>query len=163
MRNLYYEREYWDLYDRNEKRVGKIQRGAIWIPGGLYHKSVEVVPTDMHGHILITQRSFSKKFSPGKYEFPAGSVHAGEEPYKAALRELREETGLRANKLFHIQTEKTPYRPDKSGLIRYTFAAQIDDLLTAEIQLLPSETIDYQIITLKELHLNYLSQGKFEE
>jgi 8-oxo-dGTP diphosphatase len=44
--------------------------------------------------VLIVQRSQSEKFLPGVWGVPCGKVDAGERPEAAALRELREETGL---------------------------------------------------------------------
>jgi len=47
------------------------------------------------GSILVAKRSESQHLA-GAWEFPGGKVEAGEEPVEAALRELREETGLTA-------------------------------------------------------------------
>lgn len=160
---MYYIRtEFWDLYDLKMNRVGKIRRGAQ-IPGGLYHLCVEVIPTDMKGHILITQRSLGKKFGAGKYEFPAGSVMSEESAAVAALRELREETGLNASKLMLFQTEKTPYKSDTSGIIRNTYVALVEDLTERQVTLQVSETINYKIITVDTLFTEYIDKGLFDE
>jgi len=49
------------------------------------------------GSILVAQRGGDQHL-PGAWEFPGGKVANGEEPADAALRELREETGLHAAK-----------------------------------------------------------------
>ncbi len=45
--------------------------------------------------ILVVQRSQSEKFKPGVWGVPCGKVDPPESPPEAAIRELREETGLR--------------------------------------------------------------------
>ena len=45
------------------------------------------------GAILVARRAATQHL-PGTWEFPGGKIADGEEPAEAALRELREETGL---------------------------------------------------------------------
>jgi 8-oxo-dGTP diphosphatase len=47
------------------------------------------------GRVLVARRSEQQHLA-GAWEFPGGKIAAGEEPLDAALRELREETGLTA-------------------------------------------------------------------
>ena len=47
------------------------------------------------GTVLVAKRAEGAHL-PGAWEFPGGKVEDGEEPLAAALRELREETGLEA-------------------------------------------------------------------
>lgn len=49
--------------------------------------------------ILITQ--FRYLYQENAWEFPAGRVNSGEEPVKAAARELEEEAGYRAERLIY--------------------------------------------------------------
>lgn len=46
------------------------------------------------GRLLILKRSADMDVNPGKWNFPSGKIEDGETPREAALRELREETGL---------------------------------------------------------------------
>lgn len=48
---------------------------------------------DAAGRVLITQRPPGKALA-GRWEFPGGKVHDGEQPYVALVRELREELGV---------------------------------------------------------------------
>jgi 8-oxo-dGTP diphosphatase len=47
------------------------------------------------GLVLVAKRAEAQHL-PGAWEFPGGKIEGGEEPADAALRELREETGLAA-------------------------------------------------------------------
>jgi 8-oxo-dGTP diphosphatase len=57
---------------------------------------VEVVAgilADEGGRLLIAQRPVGKALA-GRWEFPGGKLDAGETPYAALVRELREELGV---------------------------------------------------------------------
>ena len=51
---------------------------------------------DGTGRILITQRPPGKALA-GRWEFPGGKLHDGEEPYAALVRELREELDIQTH------------------------------------------------------------------
>jgi 8-oxo-dGTP diphosphatase len=48
---------------------------------------------DASGRVLIAQRPAGKALA-GRWEFPGGKLHAGEDPYAGLVRELREELGV---------------------------------------------------------------------
>ena len=48
---------------------------------------------DAAGSVLIAQRPPGKALA-GRWEFPGGKVHDDEDPYRALVRELREELGV---------------------------------------------------------------------
>lgn len=156
--------EYWDLIDSSGKKIKKMRRGEKNpVPPGLYHVTVEVIATDMAGHILVTQRAFEKRYGSGEWEFPAGSVIAGEKVYRAAIRELYEETGLKPAKLSKIHekwiSEKHSGLP---GMVRMAFLAYIPTLLNEKVTLQKGETSDYRIITISEWY-SLIRQGAFEK
>jgi len=49
-----------------------------------------------HGKVLVARRG-ARAHLGGSWEFPGGKIEPGEAPSEAALRELREETGLEAH------------------------------------------------------------------
>jgi putative (di)nucleoside polyphosphate hydrolase len=55
-----------------------------------FRAGVGIVVTDGSGRVLALERADH----PGAWQLPQGGLEAGEEPKDAALRELREETGL---------------------------------------------------------------------
>lgn len=50
------------------------------------------------GKFLLLKRSDDREIHPGKWDFPSGHID-NEEPRKAALRELKEETGFKGTVL----------------------------------------------------------------
>ena len=147
--------EYWDLFEaRTDKFVKTIQRAEMLIPPHLYHKTVEVVPTDGKGYLLVTRRALTKIRGGGDYEFPSGSVISGENYTEAAARELKEETGLTAINLFKTKIVAEP------GIRRMVFIALVEDLHTANIQLQEEEIIGYKIVTFEQW-LDLMASGRF--
>ena len=59
----------------------------LWVVAGLVF--------DDRGRVLIAQRPAGKALA-GRWEFPGGKVDAGESAAAALVRELHEETGIRA-------------------------------------------------------------------
>lgn len=87
--------EYFDLYTADRRKLGrKIQRGAP-IPHGEYHIVVQIMTVNSRGEILLTQR-VPEKTSGGRWECSGGCAISGETSREAAVRELYEETGIRA-------------------------------------------------------------------
>ena len=60
--------------------------------------SVSIFTINDKGEILLTLRAPEKPNFPNVWEITAGGALAGESGIEAALRELREETGLKAKK-----------------------------------------------------------------
>lgn len=56
--------------------------------------SVVIIATDESGEHLLINREFRMAVGDWVYNFPAGLIDEGEEPYESAKRELWEETGL---------------------------------------------------------------------
>ena len=87
--------ELWELRDEQERPTGKtIFRGEP-VPPGYWHIVVDIWTITADGRLLLTRRHPDKPFGLS-WEGTAGSVLAGESSLEGALRELREETGLRA-------------------------------------------------------------------
>lgn len=89
--------EFWQLYD--EQTGAPLPhphpRGEP-LPPGTFHKAVGVWIVDEENRFLLTLRSPEKEEYPLCWENPGGGVQWGEESSLAALRELKEETGIQA-------------------------------------------------------------------
>ena len=87
-----------DLFDALGKRLGTtIVRGDP-MPEGTYVLSVSIFTVNDKGEILLTLRAPEKPNFPNMWEITAGGAIAGESGIEAALRELREETGIKAGR-----------------------------------------------------------------
>ncbi|MGN1110754.1 MAG: NUDIX domain-containing protein [Oscillospiraceae bacterium] len=88
--------EYFDLYTAAREPLNRrVLRGEP-IPHGEYHIVVQVMTINHKGEILLTQR-VPQKTSGGKWECSGGCAVSGETSRRAAVRELFEETGIRAS------------------------------------------------------------------
>ena len=87
--------EFNDIYDENRCLTGRLhRRGDPWLPGE-YGLVVCVWVYDGSGHFLLTRRAKGKSFA-GTWENTGGAALAGETSRQAIVRELFEETGIRA-------------------------------------------------------------------
>lgn len=85
--------ELWDVYDENRNLTGRLQRRGDMLEDGVYHLVVHVWTRNSKGEFLLTRRSPNKGF-PHMWEATGGSALAGDDSLTAAVREVREETGL---------------------------------------------------------------------
>lgn len=134
--------EYWDLLDENRNKLNIIHERGKKIAKGNFHLIV-CVWTFNQGKLLLTKRDPQKETCPNKLENTAGSVIAGEDSLTAALRELKEETGLTAKKLILISKRKENNYFVDSYINNTSFS--LDD-----IRLQVGETVDKMLVDFKE-------------
>ena len=87
--------ELFDLYNEKLEPLGEVCERGDPLPRGKYHIIVNILPVNFQSKLLITKRALTKNFG-GLWEITGGAVIAGETPLQAAVRELKEETGLTA-------------------------------------------------------------------
>ena len=85
--------ELWDVYDENRRPTGRLHRRGDMLQGKDYHLVVHAWVRRSDGRYLLTKRAPNKGW-PNMWECTGGSAVAGDDSLTAALRELREETGL---------------------------------------------------------------------
>ncbi len=147
--------EYWDLYDEERNPLGRtVIRGGMDPMSGEYHVVVMIVTMNSHGQVLCTLRSPEKSNYPNVWELTAGSVLAGEDSYTAAVRELREETGIKAKdgELRYMMTVK-----ESTAFIDCYFIRHDADI--SEIILQEGETVDAKWVTRQEFE-NLIAQKR---
>ena len=137
--------ELWDVYDAERRLTGRLHRRGDMLEGEDYHLVVHAWVRRSDGRFLLTRRAANKGW-PNMWECTGGSAVAGDDSLTAALRELREETGLA------IPPEKGSvvysYRKDHYfcdvWLFQYDFRPE-------EIRLLENETCGAMCATADEI------------
>ncbi len=85
--------EYWDLYDKDRKPLGRTHLRSAEFAEGEYYVCCEIWVVNSEGKLLTTKRHPNKK-AGNMWEFVGGGTLAGETTKKSAVRELKEETGI---------------------------------------------------------------------
>lgn len=150
--------EIWDGYNEDRTYAGvDIVRGEEF-PKGLYHAVAEVIVRHTDGSFLVMRRDISKESSPGEWEIGAGgSVVKGESFYEGAVRELFEETGIRAGKLEKLY-EASKVHENGVGA-HYTGYLCVTDIDKNAVILQPGETIGFKWVSADEIiGGNYISR-----
>lgn len=78
--------------------------------------------TDDGWRVLLLRRAASAR-CPGAWEIVHGSIEPGERPSDAALRELREETGLVAERLYNVTVHAFHLHQNDSIQVAVAFCA----------------------------------------
>lgn len=108
------------------------------------HAVVAITDPDT-GAVLLTKRAATLRLHAGEYCFPGGRIESGELPLDTALRELEEETGLRAGAIAigasgtaSLFRQVTTYTTGKTFAVIYAAARDAGSLL-ASLTLNPDE------------------------
>lgn len=146
--------ELWDVYDKDRRPTGRLHRRGDLLPLGDYHLVVHIWTRDADGRYLLTKRSPNKGF-PNMWEPTGGSALAGDDSLTAAIREVREETGLilRPENGVLVDTRQWIDHFDDMWLFRQDYALE-------DVQLLEGETCDAQKATAAQI-LQLAQAGKF--
>ncbi len=99
--------ELLDLVDKNDRVIGTVWKSEAHKDPSVIHREVAIVVFNKKGEVLIQQRSMNKKNDPGAWKITAaGHVGQGEDPKKAAEREVYEELGINIEANFLKKTFK---------------------------------------------------------
>ena len=78
--------EYRELYDENRQPLGIAITKSDPVPPNAYMLTVGIWIVNDQKQILLTRRSFEKRYAPGMWENPAGHVQKGETCEDAIIR-----------------------------------------------------------------------------
>lgn len=136
--------EIWELVDADGNPTGVLyERGSKQeIPKGMYFRVVEVW-TKIGNKLLVTQRHPSKWMGL-KWEVTGGGVVVGETVREAAVRELYEETGIKAgqNEIYELGVRKF------GAAMVFSFILRLPDAPTFNFDV--NEVVDHKIISRNE-------------
>ena len=139
--------EIWDAYHADGTPANRELIRGEPIPEGLYHLTCDILVRHADGDYLLMQRDTAKPNYGGWFEASAGgSALRGESSLTCATRELREETGICAEKLLALYEE---VKDSRHGVYRGYLC--ITDCQKDSIVLQEGETVAYQWATAQEI------------
>lgn len=140
--------ELWDAYNSDYEKIEGVTltRGDDdKIPAGMYHLVCEVLVRHVDGTYLLMKRDPNKPLYPNMWEATAGgSALQGESAVEGALRELREETGIIADKLEPLDKDLG----EKCWHVRFLCVTDCDK---NSIKLQEGETCDFKWLSANEV------------
>ena len=146
--------EYWDVYNKNREKTGKLHKRGESLENGEYHIVVNVWIVNDKNEVLLSQRHTQKKSWGGLWECSAsGAVIAGEDSLQGALRETEEEIGIVLQPSEMVLLESIMREND----FRDTFLVRKNIPIT-ELKLQPEEVINAKWVTKTEYE-NMRDQG----
>ena len=138
--------EFNDIYDGQRKLTGRIhKRGTPW-ESGEYGLVVCVWVYDGRGNLFMTRRAPGKSFA-GTWENSGGAAQAGETSLQAIVRELYEETGIRAEA---EEFELLDSGRDQNAF--FDFYCLKKQFSLSEVKLQPGETDDAKWVSFAQVH-----------
>ena len=128
--------ELLDVYNAQHEPTGRTVARGDEVREGEHLLAVHTLVLNSRNELLIQKRSLCKDRYPGCWDLSAGGfVQSGEDSAAAAVRELREETGLEApvSELRFLFTEPFSYLLDDFYLLRSNAAIESLQLQEEEV------------------------------
>ena len=100
------------------------------------------------GRILVLQRSFKDKVLPGFWDLPGGTARINEKPITAAIREAKEECGLKIKDLKILACVSNWDKAKQENFITLIF---ITKKYSEHIKLNPRDHVEYAWLTKQQL------------
>ena len=141
--------EIWDVYDEDRNLTGRTHRCGDPLKAGERHLVVHIWVRNQEGKFLLTKRAPIKGY-PNMWECTGGSALAGDDSLTAAIREVKEETGLTvlAEQGHFLYSYKI--RNNFTDVWLFDTNATLD-----EVTLLEGETTDAKYATREEIMKMY--------
>lgn len=151
--------EYWDLYNKDRKKLNKTSKRGEKLKDGEYHLVVNVWIKNSKNEYLITQRAENRSFA-FMWECTGGSALSGEESIDAAIREAKEELGITIQKENGTLIGSTLryYKNCPDILDVWVFIADIN---VEDVMIQEEEVNDVMWASAEEIRKLY-TDGKFE-
>ena len=159
--------ELVEILAEDGKQVGKRVNKFVAHKKGICHGISAIALVDKKGKLLIQKRSPNKKDEPNKWDLSgAGHIDIDETPEQAAIRELYEETGIKAEleelKLIDTYLNKVKLN-SKVFINHYTYLFLIKkDIKINNINIQKSEVSDILFVD-KKKYIELLKNGDMVE
>ena len=156
-------RELWDVYDR----YGNVIQGRVAVRGrhdlryGEYHLVVYVWIITKEGQIVLSRRQKGKTFA-GTWQCTSGCAQRGEDSLTAAIREVKEELGLRLNPSNGVFYKRYPRNFPKGAMALCDVWCFREDVTIEEIFPQKEEVSDVRIVSREQLE-QMLQDGEFHK
>lgn len=145
-------------------RIISLQVDTVKLPNGetatreivKHPGAVAVIP--LLGDKMIVVEQYRKPLEKSQVEIPAGKLDAGEEPMKAALRELVEETGYRTDNIKLVSSFYTS--PGFADEIIHLYIAE--DLVKGDANPDEDEFLECEAVTLEQAE-QYMRDGRISD
>ena len=88
--------EYIDIFDENNNPTGEVKEKTQAHEDGNFHRTAHIWIMNDKKELLLQKRSTTKKSHPNCWDISgAGHIMAGESVIDGAIRELKEELGIK--------------------------------------------------------------------
>ena len=135
--------EYWDVYDADRKRTGKLHRRGHLMNPGEYNVVCEAWIVSGN-KLLVTQRCRYKNYG-GLWECTGGAVKAGESSLDCIKREIEEEIGI------SVSDDELVFRGTKNGATFFIDCYELHkDIRLSDLTLQKEEVSDAKLVTIDE-------------
>ncbi|MCQ2548367.1 MAG: NUDIX hydrolase [Clostridia bacterium] len=144
--------------------VVKLYKETVTVEGGtatreiIKHGGAAVIIAQREDGKIAIERQFRKPANKVILELPAGKIDPGEEPIDCAYRELREETGIRAENMEFLMK----FYPALGYSSEMLYMYHATDLSMGARDLDDDESIDLEFYSLDEL-MEMINEGKIED
>ncbi|MCR5113248.1 MAG: NUDIX hydrolase [Acholeplasmatales bacterium] len=148
-----------------EGKVVRLEKDEVLCPNGaisyrevVRHNGGAAILCITKDNKVLLERQFRYPYDEVIYEIPAGKLEKGEDPYQAALRELEEETGLKAESLEHL-TDVYPTCGYSNEIIHLYLA---NNCVKTKTHLDPDEVIETYYVPMDDVK-KMISDGRIKD
>ena len=121
--------EYIDIFDENNNPTGEIKEKTQAHEDGNFHRTAHIWIMNDKKELLLQKRSATKKSHPNCWDISgAGHIRAGETVIEGAIRELKEELGVKTKEsdLKFISIVKSTKKP-KNHEFQYVYLLECNN------------------------------------
>lgn len=140
--------EFVDVYNADKIPTGIRRARSAAMRAGEYRLIAFAVIYNRRGEMLLTLRAPEKRLYPNRWGNTGGAVQAGETSLQAIVREVREETGIRAA-ASEFELFLSDCRPERHSFTDLYFLEK--EIPLQQLTMQPGETVDAMWVTVPQM------------